>query len=71
MTYHKSNLGSFGGDVRADMDGYVHTSIVEVMAGHWDLAGERMTRDMAREIARENREATRSAERCIAEWRSS
>lgn len=33
MSYHKSNLGSFGGGIQADMNGYVP----EATDGPWDL----------------------------------
>ena len=66
MSYHVSNLGSFGGYVRPDVDGYVHTSIRAVRRGSW---GYRPTIDEAREIARHNREGSRAAERAIQAWR--
>jgi len=71
MKYHKSNFGSFSGGLQADIDGYVYTTIAELLSGNWDSAGGPMTRDMARDIARENREAVKAAERDIAEWQSS
>ena len=70
MTFHESNFGSFAGNLQSDMDGYVHTSIKDVMAGNWDSAGDGMTRELASRIARENREEINSAERSIAEWQS-
>lgn len=69
-SFRKSNYGIFGGDLRADMDGYVHTTIKAVMRGNYDTAGERMTRDMAREIASHNRQAVRAASRKLNEWQS-
>lgn len=69
MSYHKTNFGSFSGHVQADIDGYVHTSIKDVMAGNWDEMGGRMTREQAAEIAAANRKATQEAEADLAEWR--
>lgn len=46
MSFHKSNLGSFGGSLRADMDGYVP----EATDGPWDLNfdhGSERTHDSA------------------------
>jgi len=68
-SYHETNLGAYSGSVISDMDGYVHTSIREVLAGTWDAMGGRMTRDRAAEIAAHNRRATKEANEAIREWR--
>ena len=67
-SFHKSNFGMFGGGFRADMDGYVHTTIRAVMTAPYDTAGERMPRDTAREIAAHNRDAIRGANKELADW---
>jgi hypothetical protein len=52
-SFHLSNLGSFGGNLTADIDGYVYTTISGVMSGRWD---GKMTREHAREIAEQHRD---------------
>lgn len=73
-TYHVSNLGSMAGDVRPDMDGYVHLTAEAVRSGNWDDPTGELTAedsDQAEEIAQHNREATEAAEAAIDEWRHS
>ena len=66
-SFHISNLGSFGGNLTADMDGYVYTTISGVLSGRWD---GKMTRDQAREIARDNKVELAEAEAELAEWQT-
>ena len=74
-SFHKSNLGSFGENLTADMDGFVHTTISGWMSANVDFAGERMTskqlRDWARSQATESREQVANANKGLAEWRAS
>lgn len=37
--FHKSNYGSFGGGLPADMDGYVPEEGDDAFAGNWDHGG--------------------------------
>jgi len=85
MAYHKSNLGSFGSTVQADMDGYVPTA----ETGPWELSydhGSEVTHDAEGnlteygewwederfpEIKDEAVAATQVAEAGISEWRDS
>ena len=66
-SFHISNLGSFVGNLTADMDGYVHTTISGVMSGRWD---GKMDRDTAREIARHNKAELAEAEAELSEWQA-
>ena len=72
-SFHKNNLGSYGANLTADMDGYVHTTIGEWMAANVDFGNAKMTReqlrDWAREQAAESRKQVADAERGLAEWR--
>jgi hypothetical protein len=70
MTYHISNLGAFGGRVQADKGGYVYTTTKEVLSGNWDTISGPMSRYVASQIARANRENTREAGNDIAKWQS-
>lgn len=64
MAFHKSNLGSFGGGVSCDMDGYVP----EITDGPWDL-----NVDHGSETTHENGELTEYGqwweEEGFPEWR--
>ena len=70
QSFHRSNFGSFDGGLNADRAGYVHLTIAAVLAGDWDTAGGRMTRDQAREIANSNRVALAAADQALANWRA-
>lgn len=69
MSYHVTNLGSMRGNVRPDINGYVHETAEEVKGGLWDAATE-MTDELAEEIAEHNRQATAAAEEAIADWQA-
>ena len=69
-TYHVSNLGCLAGNVRPDIDGYVHLTAAAVLAGWWDAADD-IDAAQAAAIAAHNRGATARAERRIAEWQVS
>ena len=57
MTRHIAVL-PLNRDLIADQDGWVYTSIREVLGGTWDTASQpRLSLDEARQIARNNREA--------------
>lgn len=81
MTFHKSNLGSFAGNVRADINGYVPTADT----GPWELTydhaepthdaagdlteyGEWWADDRFPEIKADAIKATAEAEAGISEW---
>lgn len=70
--FHQSNLGRFGHNLTADMDGYVYTTISEWMAANVDFGSETMTRrqlrDWARGQAAESRQQVADAERGLAKW---
>lgn len=76
MSYHKTNLGMYAGDVIADLDGYVHETIKAAKAGNWPaeygpngrlLRG--ISHDYAREVAAHNRQATKESLAALREWR--
>lgn len=64
MITHRSNFGTFGGDFRADLDGYVATTATEILTLRWD--GD--VTDRAGEFAEINAEEVRLAEHAIAAW---
>lgn len=66
-TFHASLYGSFGGGLRPDRDGYVHTTRDAVHAGEW---GESLTDEEADEIAAHNVGAVADSERELAAWRA-
>lgn len=72
-SFHATNLGRYGQNLTADMDGYVHTTIAGWMSANVDFAGEKMTReqlrDWARQQAAESRQQVADAEAALAEWR--
>lgn len=72
-SYHKSNLGSFGGSLLVDMDGYTHTTAAEWLAAPVDMstedrADEEYTQEWAETQAAAAREALESADKAVSEW---
>jgi len=64
MSYHISNLGSLASRALvADIDGYVHMTAADVLAGRWDDSGGAMTPEQAEDIADTNRRATEAGPR--------
>lgn len=76
-SYHKSNLGSFGGNLIVDLNGYTHTTAEEWMVAPVDADfrgedgeyDEDYHREWAEERAEEARKALDEAEDAVTEWR--
>ena len=85
MSYHKSNLGSFGEGLPCDMNGYVPEEGDDAFAGAWDHGTEKTHDDAGNlteygewwqderfpEIVAEAAEATEKANAGVEEWRTS
>lgn len=70
MTFHKSNLGSFGDRLPCDMQGYVRTTAAEIFAAQdkYDTAGKNLTEEEAEEMAETAKAAVLEAEAALEEW---
>jgi len=67
MRFHVSIYGpKFAPNFRADVEGYIATTVREVRALRWQ---ECPTRDQVREIVAANKAAKIAADRTLAEWR--
>lgn len=73
-SYHISNLGSFGGGIPTDMDGYVHLTAEGWMEAPMDWAGNKLEGDdlveWAEERADEAVRLTDEANAAVEEWRA-
>jgi len=72
MKFHISNLGKFGTNVPRDLDGYAHTTIQGWLRARmdWGSGSTRSDRlEIARDRAQRTREAVKSAEGDLNEWR--
>jgi len=62
VSYHISNLGAWAPRrLLADVEGYIHTTPLDVLAGRWEASDEAMTSEQADEVAETNRRATDAA----------
>jgi hypothetical protein len=68
-SFHRTTMINFLHNCTCDRNGYVHCTIKAVMAADYGH-GERLTRDEAREIARDNREAARAAFAALDRWQA-
>lgn len=71
MSFHKSNLGTFGESLTCDIDGYVHTTIKGWMSANVDWGFDRTVaarRNAARDLAERARNEVTAAEAALAEW---
>lgn len=72
-SFHKSNLGTFGANLPADLAGYVHltaegwmTAPLDGMA--WQGYDDDAKQERCEEMATEAREAVEAAEKELAAW---
>lgn len=77
-SFHISNLGSFGGTITTDLDGYVHLTADAWLDAPMDWGFSDADDDdddddarhyMAECLAEESRTAVRDAEAALSEWR--
>lgn len=71
MSYHISNLGSYGAGIPTDLDGYVHLTAEDWLRAPMDTAGGPMDEDQAEELASEARRLTEEAQAALAVWQQS
>ena len=66
MIFHKTQYGLFSGRFIADRDGFVGTTVEDVLKLNWT---ETLTRDMALDFALLNMEALTAAMEELSRWR--